>query len=98
MWSDFNLLRESCGLELPELVILLDITPGRARNYDLGRTKCPKHVLDALKVVYRTVERAALTGRQPKGAIARGVARRSLEMRVFNTESDDEWMDRKGLK
>lgn len=92
-WPEFALLRESCGLTQVDTASLLDLTLDQVRNYDSGRRECPPKTINALKKVYLLVERTARFGRPARGVIARGVARRSLEMKIVKNFKADggEW-------
>ncbi len=88
-WTDFALLRESCGLTQEDTAALLDLTIDQVRSYDIGRRKPELKTMIAFKKLFLIVERAARFGRGAKGAIARGIARRTFEMAIMKRHSRD---------
>jgi len=92
-FTEYSLLRESCGLSHEDCAEAFDITVHQSRNFETGRRRLPSKVRYKMRGAFLDVDRTAALGREPKGAMRRGIARRTLERQIKkDAQNADSWM------
>ena len=83
---EFSLLMDTCGFTQDQAAAVLGQERSTLSNYSSGRRTVPDDILRQMKKYARAVEKNARAGRQVRGPLARGVARRQLEIELQTGE------------
>lgn len=79
----FALLMDACGLNYRETAEVLKCSKASVGQWQAGTRKAPLDVIEKLQETYLKVEEAARYGRPAKGILRKGIARRSMELRIL---------------